>query len=65
MNGSKILLFKDGQFIRQNMLKSAISKNEIKESLRLETKQTTFDNIEMIYMEVNGRLSFIEKKSGG
>jgi len=33
------------------------------ESLRLETQQTSLDEIEMAYLETNGRISFITKKS--
>jgi uncharacterized membrane protein YcaP (DUF421 family) len=63
INGDKILLFKDGAFNSDNMRRSAISKNEIIESLRLEMKEVDFETIDTIFMEANGRLSFIKKKT--
>jgi uncharacterized membrane protein YcaP (DUF421 family) len=62
INGDKVLLFKDGTFMTENMKRSAISKNEILESLRLEIKEVDFENIESIFMETNGRISFVEKE---
>jgi uncharacterized membrane protein YcaP (DUF421 family) len=61
INGSKILLYKDGKFIDGNIAKRAISKEEIMESLRLEMKNDDLTNIAAIYMEVNGRLSFLKE----
>jgi uncharacterized membrane protein YcaP (DUF421 family) len=62
INGDKVLLYKNGGFISDNLRKSVISKNEIEESLRLEMQNMTLENIDMIFMETNGRLSFIQKK---
>jgi uncharacterized membrane protein YcaP (DUF421 family) len=62
INGDKILLYKNGNFISHNLRKTVISQDEIKQSLRLETKDTSLEDIDMIFMETNGRLSFIQKK---
>ena len=63
LKGDHILLFKDGKILWENMKKATISKNDLMESLRLETQQTSLDEIEMAYLETNGRISFITKKS--
>lgn len=63
LKGKNILLYKDGKFLRRNMIKATISENDLMESLRLETKQTSLDKIEMAYLETNGRISFVTKKS--
>jgi uncharacterized membrane protein YcaP (DUF421 family) len=62
INGEKILLFKEGVFMSENMKRTAISKHELIESLRLEVKQSDFEKIDTIFIEANGRISFIEKK---
>jgi len=63
LKGNHILLFKDGKILWNNMKKATLSEQDLLESLHLETKQTTLENIEMAYLETNGRISFITKKS--
>ncbi len=62
VKGENILLYKDGKILWHNMEKTTISKSDLMQSLRLETKKTTLDDIEMAYLENNGRISFIVKK---
>jgi uncharacterized membrane protein YcaP (DUF421 family) len=62
LKGEHILLFKDGKILWNNMKKATLSEQDLLESLHLETKQTTLENIEMAYLETNGRISFITKK---
>lgn len=63
LKGHHILLYKDGKILWNNMRKATISEDDLMASLRLETKKTTLDNVEMAYLEANGRISFIVKES--
>jgi uncharacterized membrane protein YcaP (DUF421 family) len=62
LKGEIIPLYKDGKILWRNMERTTISKSDLMQSLRLETQKTTFDEIEMAYLEDNGRISFIVKK---
>ncbi|WP_160712876.1 DUF421 domain-containing protein [Chitinophaga solisilvae] len=61
LKGKHLLLYKDGHIIRRNMRKASLSQSDLLESLRLETKCADFDKVDKVYMETNGRLSFIMK----
>ncbi|MDQ2753626.1 MAG: DUF421 domain-containing protein [Bacteroidota bacterium] len=63
IKGDHVLLYDRGQMIHANLERTGMSKNDLFESLRLETKTETLDNIEKAYMENNGRISFILKKN--
>ncbi|NSL87348.1 DUF421 domain-containing protein [Chitinophaga sp. Mgbs1] len=54
-------MYKDGHIIREKMQKASLSQSDLLESLRLETKCGDFDKVDQVYMETNGRLSFIMK----
>jgi uncharacterized membrane protein YcaP (DUF421 family) len=62
LQGEHIVLFQNGKILWKNMKKVTISKHELMASLRLETKKDTFDDIDIAYLETNGRISFILKK---
>jgi uncharacterized membrane protein YcaP (DUF421 family) len=62
LKGEVIPLYKDGKFLWRNMERTTISKSDFMQSLRLETQKTSLDEIEMAYLEDNGRISFIVKK---
>jgi uncharacterized membrane protein YcaP (DUF421 family) len=62
LKGNHILLYKDGKILWNNMRKATISEDDLMASLRLETKKTTLDTVEMAYLEANGRISFIVKE---
>ena|SRR5437867_2269489 len=62
LKGEIIPLYKDGKILWRNMEKTTISQSDLMQSLRLETQKTTLDEIEMAYLEDNGRISFIVKK---
>ena len=54
--------YKDDQIIWENMKKGSISKQELMESLHLETKKISLESIEIAFLETNGRISFILKE---
>ncbi|HEY6979205.1 MAG TPA: YetF domain-containing protein [Chitinophagaceae bacterium] len=62
LKGEIVPLYKDGKILRRNLEKTTISESDLMQSLRLETQKTTLDDIEMAYLEDNGRISFIVKK---
>src|SRR4030095_230052 len=61
VKGTHIKLYQDGQLIDNNLKKTGMSKNDLHESLRLETKKMTLSEIDTAFMETNGRISFILK----
>lgn len=60
--GNNYVLYKDGAFIKKNMIKANISDNDILEELRLQCKTKSMDNIQEIYLERTGKISFVEKE---
>ena len=62
IKGEYINLYDHEKFVNNNLAKTGISKNDLHESLRLETKKDSLEDIESAYLETNGRISFILKK---
>ena len=62
IKGEYISLYNQKKFVDNNLTKTGISKNDLHESLRLETKKDSLEDIESAYLETNGRISFILKK---
>ncbi|MBC9913405.1 DUF421 domain-containing protein [Chitinophaga varians] len=63
IKGKHLLLCENGQIHWDNMKVASLSKSDLMESLRLETKQDSLEKIEKAYMETNGRISFLLKKT--
>ena len=61
INGKPVILYKDGKVCTDNLKKTSISQSDLMESLRLETKKDSLDDIDMAFLENNGRISFILK----
>jgi uncharacterized membrane protein YcaP (DUF421 family) len=62
VKGKAIMLFQKEHLVDSNLTKTGISKKDLHESLRLETKKDTLEDIDTAYLERNGRISFILKK---
>ena len=62
VKGNAILLFQKEKIVSKNLTKTGISKKDLHESLRLETKKDSLEDIDTAYLETNGRISFILKK---
>jgi len=62
VKGNAILLFQKEKIVNKNLTKTGISKKDLHESLRLETKKDTLEDIDTAFLETNGRISFILKK---
>jgi uncharacterized membrane protein YcaP (DUF421 family) len=61
VSGEKILLFKDGEFIKQHMDKALICREEILQEVRKTAMTEDLDRIEKIYMERNGEVNSVKK----
>jgi uncharacterized membrane protein YcaP (DUF421 family) len=59
--GEKILLFKEGKIYTDNLKRACISENDLKEGIRKEIQQDSFDEVDSIYMENDGKLSIVKK----
>ncbi len=62
LEGKRVCLYRDGQILHENLIRTTISEQELMESLRLETRRPTLDHVEDAGLETNGRISFIEKQ---
>jgi uncharacterized membrane protein YcaP (DUF421 family) len=62
IKGKPIILYKNGKVNHTNLYKCSLSESDLYESLRLETQKLNFDEVEIAYMENNGRVSFVMKK---
>jgi len=62
IKGTYIRLYNQEKLVDNNLARTGISKNDLHESLRLETKKDTLEDIDTAYLETNGRISFILKK---
>ena len=62
VKGNAILLFQKEKIVNKNLTKTGISKKDLHESLRLETKKDTLEDIDTAFLETNGRISFILEK---
>lgn len=63
LKGKPLKLYQNGKLLKENLAKAAISESDIMESLRLETQKINFEEIDIIFLETNGRLSFVKKTS--
>ena len=61
LKGNPTLLFKDGDFLYDNMKECDITEHDILEELRLNCQCKSFDGIYEVYMERSGKFSFIKK----
>ena len=62
IKGRHIVLYKDNQIIEANLKKTNMTQDDLNESLRLQTNQTSFQKVDAAYMENNGRISFVLKQ---
>ncbi len=59
--GQRHLIYKNGQFIKENMMEADLTKLEIYEDVRVQFQTETLDEFEEIYVEKTGEISFIKK----
>ena len=64
VKGKKYLLYKDGNFIRQNLVRAGVSEDDVRDELRTDLQIDNLQEIEEINLERTGSISFIKKKKG-
>jgi uncharacterized membrane protein YcaP (DUF421 family) len=63
VKGKKTVLFTKGGINNLNLKKMGLTRSDLLESARLETKSESFNEIDSAFLETNGRISFISKKN--
>jgi uncharacterized membrane protein YcaP (DUF421 family) len=61
--GNKIVLFEDDDFIKKNMDKVQVCKEDIMQGVRKSALTDSLKKIKRIYIERNGEISAIKKES--
>lgn len=59
--GKKILLFENGHFLKDNMNKALVCKEDLMQGIRKTALTEDLTKIERVYMERNGEISTIKK----
>lgn len=62
VRGKQLVIYKHTKIYIDNLKKAGLSEIDLMESLRLEMKKESLEDIESAYIETNGRISFIAKK---
>jgi uncharacterized membrane protein YcaP (DUF421 family) len=62
IEGSRIEVFSNGQFIEGNMRKGLVSREDVLQGVRNAALTENLDEIETVYMERNGVITVIKKK---
>ncbi|RFS14203.1 DUF421 domain-containing protein [Emticicia sp. C21] len=61
VEGEKIILYENGQFIDQSMRRGLVREEDIMQAVRKATFSDSIDGIDKIYLEHNGEISIIKK----
>jgi len=61
INGKKIVLYKDGQFIRTNMRRALVCEEDILQGVREMALLNDMEKVDIVYFERNGQISVIKK----
>lgn len=63
VKGKCMLLYQKGEYILENMKEANITEHDIFEQLRLALHTNTLDEVEEIYFERTGKVSFVKKST--
>jgi uncharacterized membrane protein YcaP (DUF421 family) len=63
IKGKPLVIYESGEINWEHMRMSSLTRSDLMESLRLETEKESLSDIDKAYMETNGRISFIVKRS--
>ena len=61
VEGEKILLFKDGAFIKKNMNGALVCKEDVMQGVRKTALTESMEQIDTVHMERNGEISTVKK----
>jgi uncharacterized membrane protein YcaP (DUF421 family) len=62
VKGRSVLLYQNGDYLRENMKRANITDHDILEDLRCECQLDSLDKIREVYMERTGKLSFVKRE---
>ena len=62
VKGEKTLLYSNGEIITKNMNRACVSYKDLLRGLRVNMNEDKLDNIDKIYMERSGEISFLKKE---
>ncbi|RYD78043.1 MAG: DUF421 domain-containing protein [Sphingobacteriales bacterium] len=62
IKGRKILLVKDGELIKKNMLRTQISQGDLEERIRINANISSTEDISEAYYERSGDISIVKKE---
>ena len=62
VQGEKILLFRDGKFIGENMGKALVCEEDVMQGVRKSALTEDLERIKLIYIERNGEITAIKKE---
>lgn len=63
IKGRKIVLYQNGQIMRENLKRALVSETDLYASLRNNLQEDSFEKVESAYMESNGQISFVRKNT--
>ena len=63
VKGEKILLYRDGNFMPENMRRVNITEHDILEDERLQLQSADLNKVTEVYLERTGKISFIKKEA--
>lgn len=63
IKGEPKIIYKDGKFIEENMKQTDITLMEVYEDLRVDNHSESLEEIDRIYVEKTGEISFVRKNS--
>lgn len=62
VEGDKILLFKDGRFLKENLNKALLCEEDVMQGIRESALTQDLEKIKFIFMERNGEISAVKKE---
>jgi uncharacterized membrane protein YcaP (DUF421 family) len=62
IKGESRVLYKNGEIQWKKMKRSSVSMNELRESVRQEINEDSFENVDFIYIDSDGKISVVKKK---
>lgn len=63
VKGGTVSLYKNGQFLYDNMNRTEITEKDVYEELRVECQLNSLERIDEVVLEKRGKLSFVKKES--
>jgi uncharacterized membrane protein YcaP (DUF421 family) len=62
VKGNRVILYRDGNFLYQNMNRTNITEHDIREEMRLSLQSESLEKVKEIYLERTGEISFIKNE---